>query len=247
MPHEHVWETAPNNFGPLIRHTSSRHTDPAALRSETFEYDIRIGTDKIEQVKVYKYLGSMTTADGSLMTEIRKRIAIARKRTQQMSRVWKQKKFSGTTKKMLFRTVIMPTASYGCDAWAPTPAESKTWESGVMKIARTAFGMHRREKKKGSGEWIKFTNTAVRAVADIPTPGEILRTARLRLRGQMERIDSDLMSALVRHTNIGTRKGGHRKAWNQLVLEDKTARHLEDRDMKNKNTWNTKIQAKRPS
>ena len=42
------------------------HSDPAAQRKETFDYDIRIVEDNIEQVEAFKYLGSMTTADRSL-------------------------------------------------------------------------------------------------------------------------------------------------------------------------------------
>lgn len=53
------------------------------------EADIRVGSESVEQVDQYKYLGSIKCWNGHCERDIRARIAMALKRTLELANIWK--------------------------------------------------------------------------------------------------------------------------------------------------------------
>ena len=80
---------------------------------------------RLEQVKEFKYLGSWITEDGDCLTEIKRRIGVAK------SFFWKHKELlkhniSMKLKKMILNIYIFSVVSYGCESWTFNSAIVKT-------------------------------------------------------------------------------------------------------------------------
>jgi DNA-binding protein YbaB len=78
--------------------------------------NITIDGQRVEQVKYFKYLGSIITEDGRSLTDIKTRIALAKdafnKRKELLTR-----ELSKTLKKRMVKVLIWPVVLYGCETW----------------------------------------------------------------------------------------------------------------------------------
>ena len=70
----------------------------------------------LEQVKQYKYLGTLITEDAKCLQEIKRRIGIAKKSFWELKELMKSN-INMNTKKRLLKIYIMSLSSYGCEAW----------------------------------------------------------------------------------------------------------------------------------
>ena len=78
---------------------------------------IRIERDEIEDVQKVKFLGSMVTAEGDCLTEIKRRLAIAKDNTIKLNSIWKAGELTLELKKTLAKSLIWSTALYACESW----------------------------------------------------------------------------------------------------------------------------------
>ena len=90
---------------------------------------------RLEQVKEFKYLGSWITENGDCLTEIKRRIGVAK------SFFWKHKEslkhnISMKLKKMILNTYIFSVVSYGCESWTYNSAIVKQLNSSEMSCYR---------------------------------------------------------------------------------------------------------------
>ena len=79
---------------------------------------------KLEHLREYKYLGSSITENGDCLTEIKRRIEVAK------TFFWKDKELrkhnvSMKLKEMILNTYIFSVVSYGCEAWTYNSAVDK--------------------------------------------------------------------------------------------------------------------------
>jgi len=97
--------------------------------------DIRIDGQKIQQVKRFKYLGSMITEDGRSIEDVKARIGMAKvafsNRKELLSR-----RMSKTVKKQMIKTLIWPVALYGCETWTLRKEEIDRLEAFEMWLWR---------------------------------------------------------------------------------------------------------------
>ena len=82
---------------------------------------IQIGEDIIENVEHFEYLGASFYGDGRSKNEIRRRLAIAKQKLNNMKRLWKGQSIQ--TKIRVLQSCIFPVAIYGCEAWTPLQAD----------------------------------------------------------------------------------------------------------------------------
>ncbi|KAE9546392.1 hypothetical protein FO519_010396, partial [Halicephalobus sp. NKZ332] len=78
---------------------------------------ISIGTESIEEVDHFQYLGSCITKEGGTDTDIHMRLGKATALFRKMSKIWQDKMFRKEVKIRLFNTIIIPTAIYAGDTW----------------------------------------------------------------------------------------------------------------------------------
>ena len=93
---------------------------------------IQIGEDIIENVEHFEYLGASFYGDGRSKNEIRRRLAIAKQKLNNMKRLWKGHSIDTT----LSMRGIFPVAIYGCEAWTPLQADIKRLEAFEMTCYR---------------------------------------------------------------------------------------------------------------
>ena len=95
---------------------------------------IQIGEDTIENFEHFEYLGASFYGDGRSKNEIRRRLAIAKQKLNNMKRLWKGQSID--TKLRVLQSCIFPVATYGCEAWTPLQADIKRLEAFEMTCYR---------------------------------------------------------------------------------------------------------------
>ena len=81
------------------------------------EGDMVFSFGEVETVKAFKYLGSITSSDGILETEISARISSASKCAWSLNSIIRSRNISRRTKIQLYTTIIRPILTYGAEAW----------------------------------------------------------------------------------------------------------------------------------
>src|SRR6218665_389013 len=79
--------------------------------------EIKVGDQKVENVKEFVYLGSLLTWDNDCTKEIKRRIAKAKGVMAGFNNIWKSKQISHKTKLNILKTCVFSTALYACEAW----------------------------------------------------------------------------------------------------------------------------------
>jgi exonuclease III len=78
--------------------------------------NITIDGQRVEQVKSFRYLGSLISEDGRCINEVKARIGMAKDAFNKMRELL-TKKMKTKVKKRIIKTVIWPVAMYGCETW----------------------------------------------------------------------------------------------------------------------------------
>src|SRR6218665_3061701 len=79
--------------------------------------EIKVGDQKVENVKEFVYLGSLLTWDNDCTKEIKRWIAKAKGVIAGFNNIWKSKQISHKTKLNILKTCVFSTALYACEAW----------------------------------------------------------------------------------------------------------------------------------
>jgi len=78
---------------------------------------LNIKGEEIKNVEKFTYLGSLITSDGRSVTEIKKRIGMAKEVFNKMSAVFKNRQLKVKTKVRVLECYVWSVLLYGCDAW----------------------------------------------------------------------------------------------------------------------------------
>ena len=70
---------------------------------------------------LFKYLGSIFSADGSHQHDVTRRIILAKKRCGQLRNVFSSPDVPKDLKISIYKSAVMSLLTYGCEAWALTP------------------------------------------------------------------------------------------------------------------------------
>jgi len=108
--------------------------------------------EEINEVDEFIYLGSKITKDCSSKVEIRRRLAMARATTINMTTVWKSKGISTKLKTRLLRATSFAIASYGCESWAMTQADKKRMDAFEMWAYRRVLRVSWTARK--TNKWV---------------------------------------------------------------------------------------------
>ena len=91
---------------------NTKKTTVMKVQRNPTDSGIVINGGTVETVMKFKYLGAMFTSNGDDSTEVKRRICIAKIATVALSKIWKDKNISLTTKKRVLQTLVFPIASY---------------------------------------------------------------------------------------------------------------------------------------
>ena len=150
----------------------------------------------LEVVSQFTYLGSTTSANGSLDAELGKRICkAATTMTKLSSRVRENKKLTTQTKTAVYRACVLSTLLYGSESWTTYAGQEKRLHTFHMRCLRRILSIH----------WTdKVTNNILLERAGVPTIFTLLRQCRLRWLGHVRqmsdgRIPKDLLYGKLDH------------------------------------------------
>ena len=83
----------------------------------TCETPIMLEGETLEEVKDFRYLGSIVDTHGGTEADIKKRISKKRVAFHLLRNVWKSKVIGATTKIRLFNTNVKSVLLYGAETW----------------------------------------------------------------------------------------------------------------------------------
>ncbi|OLQ01466.1 hypothetical protein AK812_SmicGene15780, partial [Symbiodinium microadriaticum] len=150
------------------------------------------GVVTLDLVTVYKHLGSVLTHDGSLLAEIKHRLAVGRAAFKEgKQRLFSCQRVPLSRRAILFRSHVLSAVLAGCGAWpALGPTEWKAFSGGLFSLFRQLLSLR-------SEEW-RVTEGQIYARIGLPCPRSLLNAERLRFLLLLVRSGPDVAWALLR-------------------------------------------------
>ena len=124
---------------------------------------------------------SIVTIDGSVTSEVARRIGLAAASFGRLSdRVFRNKNLQTTTKVKVYKAVCLSILLYGSECWVTYRSHLKQLESFHIQSVQRILGLH---------WWDRVPHTEVRRSAQIDTIEAILVQRQLRCAGHLYRMD----------------------------------------------------------
>ena len=204
-------ETSARAYGMEVSTTKSK---TMVNSSSDIHANITMNGDLLEEVDRFKYLGATQSKDGSCTAEIRTRIAIATSAFARLSRIWKSD-IRFQTKYRLYKSLVLSTLLYGCEAWTLLAEAERRIQAFEMKCLRRLLHISYREHK--TNEYVQDTVWALVGPQE-PLLATVKRR-KLGWYGHMTRHDSLCKTIMQGTIEGGRRRGRQRKAWMDNIKE----------------------------
>ena len=181
------------------------------IGEEHRQLNVMIDGQKMEQVDMFKYLGTTIHRDGTEDAEIKERIASASRLYYSLSRAFLgRKEVSKKTKMTIYKTVYRPILTYGSESWTLTNRIKSRLQGMEMKYLRRVKGITRRDR---------IRNEAVREELKIEPILETIENNKLKWFGHLIRMPDNrpVKTVWEARAHIKRRRGRPRRTWNQEV------------------------------
>ena len=140
---------------------------------------VRVGSEEVDAVSSFRYLGCEFDVSGYCSTEIRRRLGMAGSIMGQLASVWRQRRLSLSTKFRIYRSCVLSVLLYGCQTWTVRKSELKILEAFHMQNQRRILGIR----------WFDFVrNETVSAISKLEPVSSILGALRHSLFGHIRRL-----------------------------------------------------------
>jgi len=96
-------------------------------------------------VEKYKYLGTTLTDKNSIHVEIKSRLKLGNACYHSVQNLLSSSLLSKNVKIKIYRTIILPVVSYGCETWSLTLREERRLRMFENRVLRRIFGPKRDE------------------------------------------------------------------------------------------------------
>ena len=83
----------------------------------------QIDGETMETVTDFIFLGSKTTADGNCSLEMKRHLLLGRKAMTNLDSILKSRDIDLLTKVCLFKAMVFPVGTYGCESWTVKKSE----------------------------------------------------------------------------------------------------------------------------
>ena len=167
---------------------------------EEFEVD----GEKIGVVRDFIFLGAKIEDSGSCKGDILRRLALGRAAMTGLTKIWKDKDITITTKCRIVNALVFPVVLYGCESWTIRKAERRRIDSfelwcwrRLLRIPWTA----RRTNKSVIEE--------IKAINPLET---LIKKQQLSYFGHIMRRENSLEKSIMLGMGGGSRKRGRPRA-----------------------------------
>ncbi|MGH2507006.1 MAG: reverse transcriptase domain-containing protein [Ktedonobacteraceae bacterium] len=197
-------------------------TETLVISRNPVQCTLHVSGVSLQQVEKFKYLGVLFSSDGSLDQEIDRRIGSAAAIMRQLGRgVIRKRELSNTAKLSVFRSIFVPTLTYGHENWVMTERTRSRIQAAEMRFLRGIAGLTLRDRVRSS---------AIREGLNIEPLLLRIERSQLRWLGHLLRMPSNrLVQQIWNACPTGPRpRGRPRNRWRDQVL--KTCERLSLRD-----------------
>jgi len=125
----------------------------------------------------FKYLGTNLTNQNSIREENKSRLKAGNVCYHSVQNVLSSSSLSKNLKMKLYRTIILPFVSYGCETWSLILREERKLGLFEKRVLRKIFGPKRDEV---IGDWRKLHNEELIGLYSSPNIGGVIKPRRMR-------------------------------------------------------------------
>ncbi|KAI8513606.1 hypothetical protein Bbelb_079300 [Branchiostoma belcheri] len=97
--------------------------------------------ESVEVVQCFTYLGSLITSDCKSDQDVKRRLGIASAAFANLSRVWRSKHLSRTTKLRTYNTLVLSVLLYGAESWTITKSLAQKLDAFDSQCLRKIEGI----------------------------------------------------------------------------------------------------------
>ena len=147
-------------------------TEALRMGREVTDSILTVGNAAIRNVDRFTYLGSVVTIDGSVTSEVARRIGLAAASFGRLSdRVFRNRNLRTSTKVKVYKALCLSILQYGSECWVTYRSHLKQLERFHIQSVQRILGLH---------WWDTVLHTEVRRRAQIDTIEAILVQRQLR-------------------------------------------------------------------
>jgi len=106
---------------------------------------VRIDNSTSESVEGFKYLGKTLTHQNSIAEDIKSRLRSGNACYQSVQNLLSSRLLSKNLKIRIYRTIILPVGSYGCETWSLILREERKLRLFENMVLRRIFGPRKDE------------------------------------------------------------------------------------------------------
>jgi hypothetical protein len=143
----------------------------------------------LEQVKSFKYLGSIVNGNSSIEEEIKERIILGNKAYYANQTLFKSKLLSKKSKLKMYWTSVRPVVMYACETWVLKESIKQKLLVFEREILRRISG----PIKETDGTWRIKTNDELNKLIENKNVINYIKSQRLSWLGHVHRMPDERM------------------------------------------------------
>ena len=180
--------------------------------------NVMVDGQQYEGVENFTYLGSVINRQGKIEEELKSRLLSANRCYHACKDLLGSKLIGKKSKLQIYKTVIRPVVTYGCETWAATQNDEKKLEVFERQVLRRIAGPTKLE----DGHYVKKMNHELEALIGQETLTRFCKSQRLRWAGHLERMDKDRAPKIMTRwvPQMRRPRGRPRKRWMDCIEED---------------------------
>ena len=170
-------------------------TAPSGVPSETCSRDMSeflcvkfVFVSVINEVEVFKYLGTNLTNQNSIPEEIKSRLRPGNACYHSVQNLLSSRLLSKNLKIKIDRTIILPVVLYGCEAWSLTLWEERKLRVFENMVLRRIFGCRGDEVM---GDCRRLHNEELNDLYSSPNIVRVIKSRRMRWAGHVARMSEE--------------------------------------------------------
>jgi hypothetical protein len=148
--------------------------------------NIEVAGQSYEAVNQFIYLGSQINSKNLIQEEIRLRIQAGNRSLFANKKLMKNKDLNAASKLQIYKTIVRPIVTYGCETWTMTATEQNHLLVFERRALRKIYG----PTQNKDGIWRMKTNEELEYLIKGKNIVRFIKSQRLRWAAHISRMDT---------------------------------------------------------